>query len=287
MKTEIVAIVGPTATGKSDFAVDYALAHNGEVISADSRQVYIGLDIGTGKITQKEMRGVKHHLLDILDPKKRLSVEGFKKLAQEAIVDISSRGKLPILCGGTGFYIDTVIKNITYPDVPHDKKLQKKLLAKKSPELFAILSKLDPKFAKSLNNSERNNPHRLVRSIEIAKALGKVPPVRKASSPYDVTWIGLTFPDQILKERINLRLKKRIKAGMLQEAKKLHAKGLSWKRMEALGLEYRYLARHLQGKISKEEMIATLEKEIWQYAKRQKAWFKRNKKIEWVEKMGK
>ena len=283
MKTKVVAIVGATATGKSDYAVEYALAHNGEVISADSRQVYIGLDIGTGKITEKEMRGVKHHLIDIIDPKERLSVEGFKKLAQEAIADITSRGKLPVLCGGTGFYIDAVVKNITYPDVPHDMKLQKELLKKEPAELFDILLKLDPTYAEGLNNSERNNPHRLVRSIEIAQALGKVPSVAKAESPYDVTWIGLTFPDQVLKDRINLRLKKRIDAGMIEEAEGLHKKGLSWKRMEALGLEYRYLARHLQGKISKEEMITLLEQKIWQYARRQKAWFKRNTEIEWVE----
>ena len=281
MKTKVIAIVGPTATGKSDYAVEYALTHNGEVISADSRQVYLGLDIGTGKITKKEMRGVEHHLIDIIDPKKRLSVEEFKKLAQGAIEDITSRGKLPILCGGTGFYIDAVVKNITYPNVPHDMKLQKKLLKKEPAELFAILSKLDPIFAKGLNNSERNNPHRLVRSIEIAQALGKVPKVKVAKSPYDVTWIGLIFPDTILKERINLRLKKRVDAGMIEEAEKLYATGLSWKRMEALGLEYRYLARFLQKKISKEEMITTLEKQIWQYAKRQKAWFKRNEEIGW------
>ena len=281
MKTKVIAIVGPTATGKSDYAVEYALTHNGEVISADSRQVYLGLDIGTGKITKKEMQGVEHHLIDIIDPKKRLSVEEFKKLAQGAIEDITSRGKLPILCGGTGFYIDAVVKNITYPNVPHDMKLQKKLLKKEPAELFAILSKLDPIFAKGLNNSERNNPHRLVRSIEIAQALGKVPKVKVAKSPYDVTWIGLIFPDTILKERINLRLKKRVDAGMIEEAEKLYATGLSWKRMEALGLEYRYLARFLQKKISKEEMITTLEKQIWQYAKRQKAWFKRNEEIGW------
>ncbi len=281
-KIRLLVIVGPTATGKSDFAVKLAKKHNGEIISADSRQVYVGLDLGTGKITKKEMRGIPHHLLNVADPKKQFNVEKYKTFAQKAIQDISSRGKLPILVGGSGFYIDAVVNNISYPDVPHDKKLRKDLSKKTVDELFILLKKLDKKFALKLNNSEKNNKQRLIRSIEIATALGKVPKISKKAPLYKTTFIGLSLPDEILKKRIHNRLLKRIKLGMIEEAKNLNKNGLSWKRMEALGLEYRYLARHLRGLISKEEMIGQLEMEIWHYAKRQIVWFKRNKKIMWI-----
>ncbi len=277
MRTEIVVIVGPTAVGKSDFAVNYALKHNGEVISADSRQVYKGLDLGTGKITEKEMRGIPHHLLDVANPKKQFNVEMYKKLAQKAIQDISNRGKLPIICGGTGFYIDAVVKNISYPDVPHNKKLREKLMKKEAGELFEILEKLDKEFAQDLNNSERHNKHRLVRSIEIATALGKVPEIKKGKSPYKVKWIKLTAPDKKLKSRIHARLLKRIGQGMIKEVENLHKDGLTWKRMEALGLEYRYISRYLRKQITKEEMIERLGIEIWHYAKRQMLWFRKIK----------
>ena len=282
MKTKIIVITGPTASGKSDFAVAYALEHNGEVISADSRQVYKGMDIGTGKITTEEMKGVPHHLLDIADPKKQFNVAQYKKLAQEAIIDISSRGKLPIICGGTGFYIDAVINNISYPDVPHDKELRKNLDKMNVDALFILLKKLDKKFALSLNNSEMNNRQRLIRSIEIATALGKIPKVTKNQSDYDVKWIGLNYPYEKLKERIHIRLLKRIDAGMIEEVEKLHKNGLSWKKLDGFGLEYRFISRYLRKQITKEEMIKLLEIEICHYAKRQMVWFKKNKKIEWV-----
>ena len=281
-KIKVVCIVGPTATGKSDFAVAYALEHNGEVISADSRQVSIGMDIGTGKITTEEMKGVPHHLLDIADPKKQFNVAQYKKLAQEAITDISSRCKLPIICGGTGFYIDAVINNISYPDVPHDKELRKNLDKMNVDALFILLKKLDKKFALSLNNSEINNKQRLIRSIEIATALGKIPKVTKNQSDYDVKWIGLNYPYEKPKERIHIRLLKRLDAGMIEEIEKLHKNGLSWKKLDGFGLEYRFISRYLRKQITKEEMIKLLEIEICHYAKRQMVWFKKNRKIEWV-----
>ncbi len=275
MKIKIVAIVGPTAVGKSDFAVEYALKHNGEIISADSRQVYKGLDIGTGKITKEEMKGVPHHLLDVADPNDSFNVGKFKELAEKAIADISSRGKLPIICGGTGFYINSVVNNITYPDVPHNEKLREKLGNKTALELFDKLKKLDADYALSLNNSEQNNPQRLIRSIEIATALGKVPKVVENESHYEITWIKLELPLDELKHRIHTRLLKRLESGMIEEIKNLHKGGLSWERMEELGLEYRYVARFLQGSITKGKMIEQLQNEIWHYAKRQILWFKK------------
>src|SRR3989344_4706907 len=206
-KVKIVAIVGPTAVGKSNYAVKYALKNNGEIISADSRQVYRGLNLGTGKITKKEMQGVKHHLLDVADPKQQFNVEKYKKLAEKAILGITKRRKLPIICGGTGFYIDVVVNNISYSNVKKNLKLRKKLADQSPVELFEILKKLDNKFAISLNNSEKNNRHRLIRFIEMAKALGHVPKIKKAESLYDVKWIKLELPKEKLIKRINSRLK--------------------------------------------------------------------------------
>jgi tRNA dimethylallyltransferase len=278
MKPKVLVVLGPTAVGKSDLAVEIARQYNGEVISADSRQVYTGLDIGTGKITKKEMRGVPHHLLDVMNPKKVFSVELWKKQTEIAIEDIISRGKLPIICGGTGFYIQSLVDNIILPDVVANPTLRKELSFKSTEELFIMLKKLDPKRAKNIDSK---NPVRLIRAIEVATALGSVPKVKRVKSKYIFVQIGLTFPLDILREKIHTRLLARMKKGMLVEAKKLHTNGLSYKRMEALGLEYRYLALYLQKKISKQEMLERLTIEIGQYARRQMQWFKRDKNIQW------
>ena len=276
---KIIAIVGPTASGKSDLAVKIALKYNGEIISADSRQVYRGLNIGTGKITKNEMCGVPHHLLDVADPKKRFTVSDFKMLADKAIADISSRGKLPIICGGTGFYIDILTSGSVLPDVPPNKKLRENIGKKSAGEIFEILKKLDPKRAE---NIDKNNIVRLIRAIEIAKALGAVPPlVTNTENKYQTLFIGIKIDKEKLKVKILKRLNSRLEQGMIDEAKKLHIAGLSWRRMHELGLEYRYLAQLLRGKISKPEFITKLNTEIWHYARRQIQWFKRNQKIHW------
>lgn len=277
-KPKIIVVLGQTATGKSDLAVALAEKFNGEIISADSRQVYKGLDIGTGKITKKEMRSIPHYLLDVANPKKVFSVSDFKKLADKKIANILKNKKIPIMVGGTGFYIQAIVENIILPEVEPDLALRKKLEKKSEIELFEMLKKLDPERALSIDSK---NKVRLIRAIEIAKYLGKVPNVKDGPCQYNILQIGLKLPDQILKEKIEKRLEQRIKAGMINEAKKLHTKGLSWKRMNELGLEYRYLASYLQNNISKEEMINDLNKAIWQYAKRQWTWFKRDKNIKW------
>jgi tRNA dimethylallyltransferase len=280
VKPKILVILGPTAVGKSDLAVEVARLHNGEVISADSRQVYAGLNIGTGKITKKEMRGVPHHLLDVMHPKKIYSVELWKQHTEIAIKDIISRGKLPIICGGTGFYIQSIVDNITLPDVPADQHLRNELALKSTDELFTLLKKLDSKRAKHI---DAKNPVRLIRAIEIALVLGSVPKAKKVKSDYDFIQIGLTLPLGILRQKIHTRLLARMKKGMLAEAQKLHTGDLSYKRMEALGLEYKYLALYLQKKITKQEMIERLDIEIGQYARRQMQWFKRDDRIKWFE----
>lgn len=284
-KPKIVVILGPTATGKSDLAVELARKFNGEVISADSRQVYKWLDIGTGKITKKEMRGIPHYLLDVANPKRTFTVSEYQALAKKSLQKILKNKKLPILCGGTGLYIDALIYDYALPEVPPNIKLRQTLEKESTEVLFAKLKKLDPRRAKAI---DKNNRRRLIRALEIVLTTGKpVPPAHetlKKNSNYDVLKIGILLPIEVLRERIRRRLIARIKQGMVQEAKKLHAQGLSWKRMEELGLEYRYISRYLRGMLSRKEMIEKLNTEIWYYAKRQMTWFNRDTTIKWIKK---
>lgn len=279
MKPKVIVILGPTASGKSDLAVKIAHQFDGEVISADSRQVYIGLDIGTGKITKKEMAGVPHHLLDVISPKKKFCVEDFKKKAQKAIEEVISRGKVPIICGGTGFYIDAVVRNLEFPNVDPNLDLRLKIKDLRAEELFERLKKLDPKRAEAI---DKHNKVRLIRAIEIATTLGKVPKI-KSKPLYETISIGIDFSKEELDSRIEKRLLSRIKAGMIEEVENLHKKGLSWKRMEELGLEYRYITKYLKGELTKEEMVGKLNIEIRHYAKRQLTWFCRDKHIIWLK----
>jgi len=284
-------VLGPTASGKSELAVKIARAFNGEIISADSRQVYKGLDIGTGKVPKDEISNFKflisnyyyqnipHHLIDVVSPKKNFTVAHYQKLARKAIFDIWRRGKLPILCGGTGLYIDAVVNGIVIPEVKPNKKLRRKLERKTTEELFEILKKIDSERAKNIDGK---NPRRLIRAIEIVKSLGKVPTFKTKPLQVEILKIGIKRDDAALKTLIEKRLLRRIDEGMIEEVKQLRQENLSWKRLEDLGLEYRYVARYLQNKISKIEMIEILKKEIRRYSKRQITWFKRDKKIIWI-----
>jgi tRNA dimethylallyltransferase len=278
-RPKVIAIVGPTASGKSALGVFLAQKLKGEVISADSRQVYKGLTIGTGKVTKKEMTGIPHHLLDVASPKKVFTASDFVQHASKTITAIHARGAVPIVVGGTGFYIDSLFGRFTLPEVPPNKKLRVRLERKSAPQLFALLQKKDPARAATI---DKHNPVRLVRALEIAAALGKNP-LPTATNKYDVLWLGVTFPKSVLEKRIHARLRARMKQGMVAEVKQLRAKGLSYKRMEMLGLEYRYLALYLQGKLSKEEMYMEIKTDDTQYAKRQLTWFKKNKEIVWIE----
>ncbi|MDP1625179.1 MAG: tRNA (adenosine(37)-N6)-dimethylallyltransferase MiaA [bacterium] len=276
---KIIVVCGPTATGKSDLAVLLARELDAEIVSADSRQVYRGMDIGSGKITAREMKKIPHHLLDVADPRKaRYTVDDFKRDGEAAVADILSRGRLPIICGGTGFYIDALVKGETYPDVPPNQTLRKQLANKTVVQLMAMIRKLDPRRAKTLDPF---NKVRIIRAIEIAKTLGSIPKVRRAPK-YNAFYIGLTLDKESLREKIHVRLIKRIKAGMVVEVAKLKTSGVSWKRLEAFGLEYRYVALYLQKKLTKDEMLAQLESEIVRYARRQMQWFTKNKGILWL-----
>ncbi len=286
-KPKIIVILGPTASGKSDLAVKIAKRFNGEIISADSRQVYKRLNIGSGKITKREMKGIPHYLLDIASPRKTFTVSQYQKLAKAAIKKILKKNKMPIICGGTGFYIDTLIHNYQLPTVPPQPKLRKQLEKKPNKELFQQLKKLDPRRAK---NIDRHNKRRLVRALEIILITNKPIPLigtitrdsankKPIQSPYQILKIGIKKSPEELKKLIAERLKKRLRQGLIKEVENLHnppaGGGLSWQRLDNLGLEYRYVSRYLRGLISKKEMIGTLEKEIYRYAKRQMTWFKR------------
>ncbi len=277
-RPKVIAIVGPTATGKSDLAVSLAKKLGGEVISADSRQVYRGLNLGTGKITQREMRGVPHHLLDVADPKRVYSVTRFIRDGGRAVSQIIKRGKIPIVVGGTGFYLDALLLGTKFPEVKPNTKLRKKFVLLSTEELYKELEEKDPRRAEEI---DQQNRVRLIRALEIATLSGPVLPLT-TSSPYDIYWMGIRAETDILKERISVRLKKRMRLGMIAEFKRLHREGLSYRRMEALGLEYRYGARLLQGLITRKEFEEQLINEIVKYAKRQMTWFKRNKEIRWV-----
>ena len=273
-------ILGPTASGKSALAVKMAKKINGEIISADSRQVYKGLDIGSGKITRKEMGGIPHYCLDIFSPKKIFTVVDFKKCAEKAIEKIFAKNKIPIIVGGTGLYIQAIVDNIVLPEVKPNWKLRKELEKKTTEEMFGMLKKLDPERAR---NIDAKNPRRLIRAIEIAKKLGKTPKLMSMSRrDLDIRQIGIKLPDEILKKNIEKRIKKMLKNGLVAETKKLKSSVLPWKRIYELGFEYKYPALFLQNKISKDEMLAKMLIENRQYSKRQMTWFKRDKRIKWI-----
>ncbi len=278
-ETLTYAIVGPTAVGKSDYAVELALKVGGEVISADSRQVYRGLNIGTGKITAEEMRGVPHYMLSVADPREVFSVHDYVTLALPILNDIHARGKVAIVCGGTGLYVDTLLGRMTTAPVPPNPTLRSEMESKSLNELQEWLRALDSNKYESVDIANRR---RVERAIEIASSLAPQNTSRVQNEIPQVQWLGLTLPLPELKDRISLRLKRRLEAGMMDEARALHASGLSYERMDQLGLEYRYLARHLSSAISYDEMVSALEVQIFKYAKRQLTWFKRNTEIQWL-----
>lgn len=304
---KIIVVVGPTASGKSDLGVMLAKKYNGEIISADSLQVYRGLDIGSGKITKKEMRGIPHHCLDIADPRKVFTAANYVACARGAMKNILSRGKTPIIVGGTAFYIDVLLGRVTLAEVPPNPKLRKMLEKKTAAQLFTVLKKLNLKREKII---DQKNPRRLIRAIEIelyaknrklvfervlspkragsrSESAGLIPErVRwdeqgKQKDKFSILWLGIKRSPEDLKKRIHVRLKKRL-PGIIREVKKLHKNEISWKRLYNLGLEYRWGSLYARGKISKEELQKNLETAIWHYAKRQMTWWKRNKKIHWI-----
>ncbi len=278
---KLIVILGPTASGKSGLAIKLAKKFKGEIVSADSRQVYKGMDIGTGKLTKKEMQGIPHYLLDAASPERRFTVVQYRKLALEAINKIFKKGKIPILCGGTGFYIQAVVDGITIPEVRPDWRLRSDLNKLGVEELFKKLKKLDPKRARTI---EKKNPRRLIRAIEIVlKTKGPVPPFKKQPLSCPILMIGIKKSPEKLKKLIKKRFLNWLKIGLITEVKRLKKSGLSWKKIEEFGIHYRVIAQYLQKKLNYKEMIENSLKELQNYSKRQITWFKRDKRIHWVK----
>jgi tRNA dimethylallyltransferase len=306
---KIIVILGTTASGKTRLGIDLAKKFNGEIISADSRQVYRGLDIGSGKDLaeygeknsppfQGGARGgspesnsfIQYHLIDVADPKNIFSVAEYQKQAFAAIEDILSRGKLPIIVGGSGQYLEAVVENYQLSEIKPDRAARAENENKSAAELFAELENKNPAFAAKLNNSDKNNPRRLIRYLEVFGQSKPPSPKPQAPSPkpYDFLLIGLTWPKDILAERIHRRLIDRLEnEGLIQEVSDLHDKtGLSWERLESFGLEYKFIARYLQEKIDYDQMVELLDRAINQFSKKQLTWFKRwekKRKINWLD----
>ncbi len=275
---KVIVIVGPTASGKSDLGFKLAKKFNGEIISADSRQVYKGMDIGTGKITKREQKMVKHHLIDVENPKKVFTASDFKYLGEKAIKKILNKNKIPFIIGGTGFYIDALVKDFTLPEVPANKKLRSKLDKMTVKNLYKELKNLDQNRARTI---DPKNKRRLIRALEILKATRKPIPKLVSNVKYKVLWVGLRSKN--LEKRIKLRLEKRLKQGIVKEVKNLLARGISKKRLYDFGLEYRWISEFLAKKVTYAEMKVGLFRAIVKYSKRQMTWFKRNKEIHWIK----
>lgn len=280
MRKKLIVIVGPTASGKTDLAVEIARRTNGEIVSADSRQVYRGMDIGSGKVTRWEMRGVPHHLLDVSHPRRTFTVSHYQRQARAALRSIWKRGRTPIICGGTGLYIRSVVDGLVIPDVRPNSALRRTLERKTVEQLHALLAKQDPERARGI---DRHNPRRLVRALEIVAAKGSVPPLTLHPIDADILVIGIQRAVPRLHELIRARLMRRLRAGMVAEVRRLHdTEHVSWKRLEGFGLEYRHVARFLEGKVTREQMVEDLIRDIVAYAKRQMTWFRPDERIHWV-----
>jgi len=278
---KLIVIVGSTASGKSELAIRLAKKFNGEIISADSRQVYRELDIGTAKVTKKEMQGVPHHLLSVVSPKSRYTVAQYQEAATKAITAVLKRKRVPILVGGSPFYIYAVADGMIFPQIKPNQKLRKNLEKRTTGELFSRLKALDPERAKAI---EQKNKRRLIRALEIVLSTDKpVPKRKKIPLPYSILFLGVSRPPDDLKKRIKKRFLSMLKHGFLSEIKALRKQGMSWKRIESFGLEYCEGAQYLQGKISKQEMTEKAIRATQDFARRQMVWFKKDQRIHWIK----
>jgi len=282
---KIIVILGPTSSGKSAAAIRIARKFNGEIISADSRQIYRGMDIGTGKVTIAEQKMAYHWLIDIVSPKTDFNVTQFKRKAEKIITDILKRKKLPIICGGTGFWIRAVVDDLNFPKVKPNWELREKLGELGSEELFKMLRRIDPVRASII---DPKNKIRLIRAIEICQKLGKVPRFKphlaKKKNRHEFLQIGIDVPREVLSEKIKKRLKKRFQAGLIKEVNDLRRLGLNWKKIQSFGLCYFWTPLYLTGKISLDELEERVYLAEKDYAKRQMTWFKKDKRILWLKK---
>lgn len=272
----MIVLLGPTAVGKTALSISLAKKFNGVIFSADSRQVYRGMDLGTGKVTKREMAGVPHYLLDVVAPTRQYSVARYLRDVRRAMQDLSPTTPV-FLVGGSPFYIDAVTKPGSISSVPPNPALRKQLATWTLPRLLKRLTQLDPERATTI---DQQNPRRIIRAIEIARG---TPTILPTLPPFRILTLGLRLPNEQLFKRIDQRVDARMKRGMLKEVQHLHDSGVSWKRLDAFGLEYRFLARYLRGELTKSEAIQQLTSAIHDFARRQMTWWKRDTSIHWVK----
>ena len=286
-KPKVIVICGPTASGKTSLSIELAKKINGEIISSDSMQIYKDMDIGTAKPSKKEMQGIKHYLLDFVEPSQRYSVADFKKDAEKAIEEILSKGKVPIVVGGTGLYVDSLIYGIEYQDIQFDAQYRTELEKRTEQEglekLYEEAKKIDPQAIEKISSNDKK---RILRILEIYRATGKNKTEQEAESrkngvKYDYKVFTINRDREKLYERINKRVDIMIEQGLIQEVETLLKKYDEFP-TAMQGLGYKEVVEYLQGKTSKEEMIDKIKMETRRYAKRQITWFKKNKQTIWI-----
>ncbi|GAB7027788.1 tRNA (adenosine(37)-N6)-dimethylallyltransferase MiaA [Geotalea toluenoxydans] len=281
MLFNLLVILGPTASGKTRLGVELARRFSGEVISADSRQVYRGMDIGTGK-DLSEYGEVPYHLIDIVDPGYEFSVFEFQRRFEQAYNDITERGRLPVMVGGTGMYLESVLKGYRLVEVPENAQLRRQLAGLSHEALMERLGNANPRLH---NSTDLLDHHRLVRAIEIAEY--DAPPQAPFLPGLSPLIFGIQWDRPILRRRITERLKLRLDQGIIQEVERLHDAGIPFETLEFYGLEYRFIARHLKGELSRNDMFQKLNSAIHDFAKRQCTWFSRMERhgtaIHWLD----
>ena len=282
-RPHLVVVLGPTASGKSALGIALALHFNGEIVSADSRQVYRGLDIGTAKVTAEEQALVPHHLIDVADVRETFTVSQFQQQANTTINEILARSRQPFLVGGSPHYIQAVVDNLHIPSIPPQPALRAELAARPLSELLAQLEELDPQSAAVI---DRNNPRRVIRALEVCLISGRAFSEQRsmAASLYESLLLGIEWPREVLYKRIDMRVDERMQQGMVQEVRNLLDQGISHERLEALGLEYRFISLWLRGEFTSEgEMVQRLKYAIHDFTRRQLTWFRKDKRILWIE----
>jgi len=290
LKKPLIILTGPTAVGKTALSIQLAKAVNGEIISADSMQVYKYMDIGTAKIEKEEMQGVKHYLIDVLSPEEDFNIVKFQTLAKEAMEDIYAKGKIPIIVGGTGFYIQSLVYDIDFKENDGDKTLRDSLEAEANSvgadALHEKLKAIDPKSADEIHP---NNVKKVIRALEFYYQTGELISLhneeeRKKESPYNFSYFVLNQSRDILYERINQRIDKMVEMGLLNEVEFLKEKGYDKSLVSMQGLGYKEILDYLNGTLTLEEAIFILKRDTRHFAKRQVTWFKREKEVVWISK---
>ena len=284
----LIILTGPTAVGKTELSIRLAKALDGEIISADSMQVYRRMDIGSAKVTREEMDGVPHHLIDVLEPQEEFNVAIFKNMAKKAVEEIYSRGKVPIVAGGTGFYIQALLYDIDFTENGEDKSIRKELedfAAEKGPQaLHQLLEAVDPQAAREIL---ANNVKWVIRAIEYFRQTGEPISVhnereRCKSSPYNFLYYVLNTDRAILYERIDRRVDQMIQQGLVTEVESLRKEGCTRGMVSMQGLGYKEILAYLEGECSLKEAVTVLKRDTRHFAKRQLTWFKREREVRWL-----